>query len=123
MPLKTGYPCCPNGSHFVCRYAHFVYKPRYTCFRCRKAFKRAFQAEVDPDGEPQAPCCPECRGPVFDLGLGFCPPRRTQVQQWRRLEALAASQVHFLCCGGTKQPRSALDHRELIERSRRKRPR
>lgn len=28
IPRKTGFPCCPNGSHFLCRYAYFAYKPR-----------------------------------------------------------------------------------------------
>ena len=118
MPLKTGYPCCPNGSHVLCRYAHFAYKPRYTCFHCRKAFKRSFQAEVDPTGEPHAPRCPECGGEVHDLGLGFSPPRRADLRQWRRLAALAAANVHFLCCGGARQPRNAVDHRELLTRRR-----
>lgn len=116
MPRKTGFPCCPNGSHYLCHYAHFTYKPRHACFRCRKAFKRPSQAEVDPEGEPHDPRCPECGGDVFDLGIGFVVPPRSKVQQWRRLEALAARGVRFLCCGGTRQPRSALDQRELLAR-------
>jgi hypothetical protein len=118
MPIRSGYPCCPNGSHVLCRYAHHIYKPRYACFRCRKAFKRRFQDDVDPGGESRPPCCPECGGEVFDLGVGFVPPRRQQVVQWRRLEALARAGAKFSCCGGTWLPRTAIDHHLLLARRR-----
>jgi DNA-directed RNA polymerase subunit RPC12/RpoP len=114
MPRRTDFPCCPNGSHYSCWYAHFAYKPQYACFGCRKAFKRRLHADVDPDGEWRAPRCPECGGEVVSMGVGFRPPRRQQVGQWRRLAALAAEGATFLCCGGAKQPRSALDFQQFL---------
>ena len=121
MPLKTGFPCCPNGSHHLCRYAYYAYKPRHVCFRCRKAFKRFFLDEVNPGGESHPPCCPECRGRVVDMGPGFRPPPQSQVNEWKRLEALARVNVHLSCCGGPKQPKTAFDFGEMVTRRPRKR--
>lgn len=118
MPTRSGYPCCPNGSHGSCHYAFYVYKTRLACFRCRKAFKRQ---EVEHPDEDRRPRCPECGGEdVHDMGVGFCPPPRSKVREWQRLAALAAVGTKFLCCGGARQPRGALDHRELLARRRRR---
>lgn len=119
MPRKTGFPCCPSGSHYLCHYAHHWYKTRYACFRCRKAFKRRDPRDLDPGAGIAWPRCLECGGEVHDMGVGFHPPRREQVKQWRRLEELAASGAKLLCCRVEGQPRGPLELRELLARQRR----
>jgi hypothetical protein len=91
----------------MCRYAYAgPYKDRYACFACRKAFKRRKADELparmrptDDVGEPVAVRCPDCGGPMHDMGMDFEAPRRADVRQWRKVEVLFAHGVTFHSCG------------------------
>ena len=118
MPLKEGHPCCPCGSHWLCRYAWFEYKPRFACFACRKAFKRLLPSDLGPDARRDvAPRCPTCGGgDVTEMGIGFRPPRASRVKEWRLLASLAREGKRFLCCCGSGQPTTLLEYRAPIAR-------
>lgn len=53
----------------------------YVCFSCRKSFKRTSRTK------PVLPC-PDCDGPSIGLTRKFKPPRRSDIKQWRKVEAL-----------------------------------
>ncbi|TAY08561.1 hypothetical protein ELH91_25420 (plasmid) [Rhizobium leguminosarum] len=61
----------------------------YACFKCRKSFKRAAQPS------PVLPC-PECGGPSIGLTRKFKPPKRSDIRQWGKVEALVRH--GFLFC-------------------------
>jgi len=91
----------------MCRYALAgPYKDRYACFRCRKAFKRRkskdLPARMRPQNheiEPAVVRCPDCRGPMHNMGMDFQAPRRNDVRQWRKVELLFERGVKFHSCG------------------------
>jgi len=64
----------------------------YVCFRCRKSFKRASRVEaVLP--------CPECAGPSIGLTRKFKAPKRSDVKQWNKVEALVRRGFLFWSVG------------------------
>jgi hypothetical protein len=90
----------------MCRYAYAgPYKDRYACFTCRKAFKRRkaddLPARTRPTGLVAEPVvrCPDCGGPMHDMGMDFKAPKKADVRQWRKVEALFAHGVTFHSCG------------------------
>ena len=102
----------------MCRYALKVYKPHYACFACRKMYRRRLKQDVDPAGPDRAPCCPQCRGPVADMGLDFAPPPSGDVKAWRVLEELyeVGETFHSCGCGGIGwRPRRPSERREFFE--------
>lgn len=51
----------------------------HACFACRKSWK------MDSD---RAVACPECAGPAHWMGRSFRTPRRTDSDQWKKVELL-----------------------------------
>ena len=64
----------------------------WTCFDCRKVFKRPARPENIASG-PLTPAkpyvCPQCRRLMHDMGVHFEPPRRADTKGWARAELLA----------------------------------
>lgn len=58
-----------------------TYLHPYVCFRCRKSFKRASRVDA-------VLACPDCAGPSIGLTRKFKPPKRTDIKQWKKVEAL-----------------------------------
>lgn len=107
----------------MCRYACVRYKPHFACFACRKAFKRRLQHDVDRDGEPHPARCPDCGGPMAEMGLDFRPPPRQKLREWRVLETLweVGETFHSCGCGGPgyrpREPRALVAYlRDLAAR-------
>lgn len=72
--------------------AQSAYLHPYACFCCRKSFKRASRIEaVLP--------CPECGGPSVGLTRKFKPPKRSDVKQWNKVEALVRHGFLFWSVG------------------------
>lgn len=120
MPLKKGHPCCPCGSHWLCRYAWFEYKPLFACFECRKTFKRRLPSDLEPSVRGDVtPRCPTCGSDdVKEMGIGFRPPRASRVKEWRLLAEVVREGRKFLCCCGSGQPTTILEFRALMSRPR-----
>jgi hypothetical protein len=83
----------------MCRYAFTNYKPRYACFRCRKAFRRRLQSDVDPAGAEHPARCPDCGLLMADIGRDFRPPSKSDWKGWIAAEALWEVGETFHCCG------------------------
>ncbi len=70
-------------------YAHEV------CFSCRKSWApRVERGRVLVWSDDRV--CPDCGKPLLGLGLRFKPPKRQNVREWRRLEALAVAGEKFV---------------------------
>lgn len=104
----------------MCRYAFHQYKDRYACFQCRKGFKRRLAEDLLPEyRHPETPArCPDCRGPLRNLGRDLKLPRKTQTEQWTAIEYLADNGFNFFSCGcygiGVV-PQSMAQARRLLE--------
>ena len=59
----------------------------WACFDCRKSFAK------DPSPTPRK--CPECTGPMTDMGPYFEPPRKAAVKRWQVMKLLADSDLRF----------------------------
>ena len=64
----------------------------YACFACRKSFKRATRPY------PVLPC-PDCGGPSIGLTRKFKPPKRSDIKQWEKVEALVRHGFLFWSLG------------------------
>lgn len=91
----------------MCRYAYAgPYKDRYACFVCRKAFKRrkaddlpARMRQGGDVGRGTVVRCPDCGGPMHNMGMDFEAPRRADARQWRKVELLFTHGFAFGSCG------------------------
>jgi len=85
-PEPTAPPAQKSGPASP-RYYH-----PYACFPCRRSFKRTSRvAAVLP--------CPHCGGPAIGLTRKFTPPARSNVAQWRKVEALVRHGFLFWSLG------------------------
>jgi predicted amidophosphoribosyltransferase len=62
------------------------YLQAHACFDCRKSWK------VRPD---KPATCPQCRGPLHDMGRTFKAPRKTDAEQWQKVRALWENGFRF----------------------------
>lgn len=69
-----------------------VYRVAHACFDCRRSQKVA----SDPLAAPEAgPACPACGGPLHWMGRSFKVPKRSDTEQWRKVEALWKAGFRF----------------------------
>ena len=102
----------------MCRYAEYgPYKNHFACFDCRKVFRRA--AEEGATASPERVIvCPDCRGPMRDMGLDFKAPPRSDVKQWQKVALLyrAGFTYHSCgCCGPGFRPSKLADVDAFVE--------
>lgn len=98
----------------MCRYAYGQYSCHWACFNCRKSWKThsAWDSEAMMSGarshEPHHQeesfgkghrVCPECSGPLVDLGQDFKTPKKLNKKQWRKVELLYDQGITFHSCG------------------------
>jgi DNA-directed RNA polymerase subunit RPC12/RpoP len=82
----------------MCRYGFYTYKSHYACFRCRKTFKQAHDADLLHKTDREFKC-PECGGYMANLGFDFKSPRKTAVKEWKIIEGLYTIGKSFYSCG------------------------
>jgi hypothetical protein len=58
----------------------------HACFQCRKSWKLS---------ENSSAICPQCRTKLNWMGRAFKPPKKTDVEQWRKVEALWRAGFRF----------------------------
>lgn len=73
LPPVTGSKPRPRGPTFLIAHA---------CFGCRLSFKRAPLAAKDTH------VCPNCAGPMLEMGRGFKAPPRREIERWFVIESL-----------------------------------
>jgi hypothetical protein len=65
----------------------------HACFHCRKSWKvRADAGSV----------CPQCASPLHEMGRAFKAPKKSDVEQWRKVEALWLAGFRFWSVGSTE---------------------
>ena len=62
------------------------YNRHYACFSCRKMFNQMALRRTEKLDKVK---CPQCKVEMHNMGKDFKPPRKENVQQWRKVELLA----------------------------------
>jgi hypothetical protein len=68
------------------------YLVSHACFTCRKSFKLA--PRIGGDAR-----CPNCSGPMFEMGRSFKAPPLRDVEQWAKVQALYEAGFRFFTYG------------------------
>lgn len=63
-----------------------TYLVAHACFECRKSWKLA---------DKQAAICPQCRSELSRMGRGFKAPKKSDLEQWKKVEALWRAGFRF----------------------------
>ena len=66
----------------------------HACFDCRKGWKLAEEA---------AGKCPQCAGPLRWMGRAFKAPKKIDLEQWKKVEALWRAGFRFLSHTGRQK--------------------
>ncbi len=74
----------------------------WACFDCRKSFAK--------EPSPTRRKCPECTGPLTDMGPYFDPPRKAAVKRWQVMKVLADNDLRF----NSKDAKVFIDGRILV---------
>jgi len=62
------------------------YKQHWVCFRCRKAFKKPAEHDVPESRQQGGYACPECGGPMHNMGKEFEAPPASAIKRWAAIE-------------------------------------
>jgi hypothetical protein len=57
------------------------YLVAHACFDCRKSWKIELREGADP-------VCPQCASPLHEMGRAFKAPKKSDAEQWKKVEAL-----------------------------------
>jgi hypothetical protein len=98
----------------MCRYGFKNYKLTYGCFKCRVGFKRPNLYDVQPEvfeakskkakhlelpNEAKKFRCPNCGGPMANLGRDLRLPPKTKDEQWQCIKYLYDNKYNIYSCG------------------------
>ena len=76
------------------------YKGHYACFDCRKTFKRRRVEDINgKSGSDTVAKCPQCGGPMADMGLDFESPMSSDMKTWSHINDLYSVGITFHSCG------------------------
>ncbi|HMN04738.1 MAG TPA: hypothetical protein PKD45_03350 [Flavobacteriales bacterium] len=76
------------------------YKGHHACFDCRKTFKRKRVEDINGKyGSDTIARCPQCGGPMADMGLDFESPKSSDVKTWAHIKDLYSVGITFHSCG------------------------
>ena len=64
------------------------YRIAHACFRCRKSWK--IERREGPE-----PVCPQCANPLHEMGRAFKAPKKSDMEQWQKVEALWQAGFRF----------------------------
>src|SRR5438874_8706789 len=76
-------------------YKYFIKQPypmQFACFRCRKEFKQIFYPWRT---DKNSPLCPQCGERMWMMGRAFKAPKRSNIKQWHKVEALVRGGIKF----------------------------
>ena len=103
---KTGFRTLPDPSGSKPRNKGPRYLVAHACFICRLSFKRALR------NDGTSPQCPNCAGPMAEMGRGFKAPPRRNPDAWKATQLLHQAGVRFPAPGrrqATALPRRSRD--------------
>ena len=89
------------------------YSAQFACLGCRKSFKRAVSNHRPEDPWPDHLPCPDCGRPALNFGRKFKPPKRSDIQQWRKVRLLAEYGFWFQSVG-VPYPESLSEAEEFV---------
>ncbi|MDP1630718.1 MAG: hypothetical protein Q8L66_04795 [Caulobacter sp.] len=69
-----------------------AYRAAHACFGCRLSFKLICDPTLEPDVEHR---CPGCGGALHRMGRNFAAPKKTNRDQWRKVEILWKAGFRF----------------------------
>ena len=81
----------------------------FACFNCRVAIKR--------DQDADQIVCPRCKGTMYRMGWSFHAPKKTNIEQWKKIQWLYAEGFRFFGSGwgkGIPLPERLKDVKEFI---------
>lgn len=82
----------------------------HACFACRKSWKLS---------EASSSKCPQCCGDVFWMGRAFKAPKKTNDEQWKKVEMLRKAGFAFISHTGWREvepyPKRLQEVREFIQ--------
>ena len=73
-----------------------AYLVAHACFACRKSFKVAPRST--------AAVCPDCGGPLHEMGRSFKAPAARNAEQWAKVQALYKAGFRFFSYRGIDCP-------------------
>ena len=71
----------------------------HACFDCRKSFKVAPRRDSAPEAT-----CPNCHGPLQEMGRSFKAPLAKDTEQWAKMQALYNAGFRFFSYRSTSGP-------------------
>jgi hypothetical protein len=95
----------------MCRYAFVNYKITYGCFKCQVGFKRPLLRDVmgeklrrEEIANPASFAskdfkCPNCGGPMANLGRDLRLPVKTKNEEWKCIKYLYDNKYNIYSCG------------------------
>ncbi len=86
------------------------YNMKWACFHCRKTFKKP---QTAPELETYP--CPDCKQPMTMMGKAFRPPKKENLEQWKKAEILVKNGFLFHKNGGAR-PKRLADLPEFLAR-------
>jgi len=57
------------------------YADSYVCFPCKRSYKQTTEPE-------RARKCPQCAEPIVKMGRAFRPPKKSDIEQWKKVKKL-----------------------------------
>jgi hypothetical protein len=89
------------------------YSAHFACLSCCKSFKRAVSGHRPGDPWPDHLPCPDCGRPSLNFGRKFKPPKKSDVQQWRKVRLLSQHGFWFQSIG-VPYPESYSEAEEFV---------
>lgn len=86
----------------------------HACFPCRKSFKML------PEESKNNHKCPDCGGPVYEMGRSFKAPKKTDIKQWKKVYGLYIEGFRFFGSGfhtSEKLPENLSDLEDFLNRN------
>ena len=86
----------------------------HACFPCRKSFKML------PADNERNHKCPDCEGPVYEMGRSFTAPKKNDIKQWKKIYGLYVEGFRFFGSGfhtSEKLPDKLSDLNDFLSRN------
>ncbi|MFN6568866.1 hypothetical protein [Dendronalium sp. ChiSLP03b] len=83
----------------ITTYYSYPYLVAHACFSCQKSFKLTYQKDCEKER-----ICPECGKAVYLMERAFKTPKRSDDEQWKKVQKLYALGFRFQSYGRDYEP-------------------